>query len=618
MNITQQILSDITVYMKYARYNEKLNRRETWEEIVTRNKQMHIDKFPQLKEEIDHAYELVYDKKILPSMRSLQFAGRPVELNNVRLFNCSFTPVDHYAVFSEIMFLLLSGCGVGFSVQNHHIEKLPEIILPTKSKRYLINDSIEGWSEAVKMLCKSYFGISSAKPVFDFRDIRPKGARLITSGGKAPGPEPLKECLFQLEKMFERKKTGEKLTSLECHDIVCYLADAVLSGGIRRAALISLFNLDDEDMLTCKFGNWWESNPQRARANNTAVILRHKIKKKAFLELWKKIELSNSGEPGFMFSNDKDFGTNPCGEIALRPYQFCNLTEINASNIESQEDLNERARAAAFIGTLQASYTDFHYLRDIWKKTTEKDALIGVGMTGIASGVVLPYDLRLAATIVVEENERVAKIIGIRKAARTTTVKPSGTSSLVVGSSSGIHAWHDKYYLRRIRVGKNEAINTYLSIYHPELIQDEYFKPHLQSVISIPQSAPEGAITRSETALDQLERVQRFNVEWVKEGHRDGSNTNNVSCTVTIDKHEWEAVGDWMWENRKTYSALSVLPQDLGTYIQAPFETITKERFEELVNHLHAIDLTKVIEMTDNTSLADQAACVGGANCEIV
>jgi ribonucleoside-diphosphate reductase alpha chain len=604
--------------MKYARYNEKLNRRETWEEIVTRNKQMHIDKFPQLKEEIDHAYELVYDKKILPSMRSLQFAGRPVELNNVRLFNCSFTPVDHYAVFSEIMFLLLSGCGVGFSVQNHHIEKLPEIILPTKSKRYLINDSIEGWSEAVKMLCKSYFGISSAKPVFDFRDIRPKGARLITSGGKAPGPEPLKECLFQLEKMFERKKTGEKLTSLECHDIVCYLADAVLSGGIRRAALISLFNLDDEDMLTCKFGNWWESNPQRARANNTAVIIRHKIKKKAFLELWKKIELSNSGEPGFMFSNDKDFGTNPCGEIALRPYQFCNLTEINASNIESQEDLNERARAAAFIGTLQASYTDFHYLRDIWKKTTEKDALIGVGMTGIASGVVLPYDLRLAATIVVEENERVAKIIGIRKAARTTTVKPSGTSSLVVGSSSGIHAWHDKYYLRRIRVGKNEAINTYLSIYHPELIQDEYFKPHLQSVISIPQSAPEGAITRSETALDQLERVQRFNVEWVKEGHRDGSNTNNVSCTVTIDKHEWEAVGDWMWENRKTYSALSVLPQDLGTYIQAPFETITKERFEELVNHLHAIDLTKVIEMTDNTSLADQAACVGGANCEIV
>lgn len=618
MNITQQILSDITVYMKYARYNEHLNRRETWEEIVTRNKQMHIDKFPHLKEEIDQAYELVYAKKILPSMRSLQFAGRPVELNNVRLFNCSFTPVDHYAVFSEIMFLLLSGCGVGFSVQKHHIEKLPEIILPTKSKRYLINDSIEGWSEAVKMLCKSYFGLSNAKPIFDFRDIRPKGARLITSGGKAPGPEPLKECLFQVEKIFERKKSGEKLTSLECHDIVCFLADAVLSGGIRRAALISLFNLDDEDMLTCKFGKWWESNPQRGRANNTAVILRHKIKKKDFLELWKKIELSNSGEPGFMFSNDKDFGTNPCGEIALRPYQFCNLTEINASNIESQEDLNERARAAAFIGTLQASYTNFHYLRDIWKKTTEKDALIGVGMTGIASGVVLNYDLVQAADIVKKENSRVAKLIGINKAARTTTVKPSGTSSLVLGCSSGIHAWHDQYYMRRIRVGKNEAINTYLSIYHPELIEDEYFKPHLQSVISIPQNAPEGAITRSETALDQLERVKRFNVDWVQEGHRSGSNTNNVSCTVTIKQNEWEGVGQWMWENRKSYSALSVLPEDLGTYIQAPFETITKEKFDETVSHLHNIDLTKVVEMGDNTNLADQAACVGGANCEIV
>lgn len=616
MDITQQILSDITVYMKYARYNEKLNRRETWDEIVTRNKQMHIDKFPLLKEEIDHAYELVYSKKILPSMRSLQFAGRPVELNNVRLFNCSFTPVDHYAVFSEIMFLLLSGCGVGFSVQNHHVEKLPEIILPTKTKRYLINDSIEGWSEAVKMLCKSYFGISNAKPIFDFRDIRPKGARLITSGGKAPGPEPLKECLFQMEKIFDRKKSGEKLTPLECHDIVCFLADAVLSGGIRRAALISLFNLDDEDMLTCKFGNWWESNPQRGRANNTAVILRHKIKKKAFLELWKKIELSNSGEPGFMFSNDKEFGTNPCGEIALRPYQFCNLTEINASNIESQEDLNERARAAAFIGTLQASYTDFHYLRDIWKKTTEKDALIGVGMTGIASGAVLKYDLTQAANIVKQENERVAKIIGIKKAARSTTVKPSGTSSLVVGSSSGIHAWHDSYYLRRIRVGKNEAINSYISIYHPELIEDEFFKPHLQSVISIPQAAPENAITRSETAIDQLERVKRFNEEWVQEGHRSGSNTNNVSCTVTIKQNEWEEVGTWMWENKKSYSALSVLPKDLGSYTQAPFQSITKEEFVNLSKHLHNIDLTKIIETTDNTNLAEQAACAGNA-CEV-
>ena len=239
---------------------------------------------------------------------------------------------------------------------------------------------------------------------------------------------------------------------------ICHLADAVLSGGIRRAALIALFNLDDQEMLTCKFGNWWEENPQRGRANNTAVLIKSKIEKDVFLDLWKKIELSNSGEPGFIFSNDKDAGTNPCAEINLRPNQFCNLCEVNASTVESQEDLNARVRAAAFIGTLQASYTDFHYLRDVWKKTTEKEALLGIGMTGIASGAVLNYSLKEAAKVAVEENARLAEIIGINKAARITTVKPSGTTSLVLGTSSGIHAWHDDFYLRRIRIGKNEAL----------------------------------------------------------------------------------------------------------------------------------------------------------------
>jgi len=369
MDVTQEILSDITTYMKYAKYIPDLKRRETWEELVTRNKEMHQAKFPQLKNEIENAYKLVYDKKVLPSMRSLQFAGKPIELNNARIFNCSFLPIDDWRSFSEIMFLLLSGCGVGYSVQTHHVEKLPEIKIPVKHKRYLIGDSIEGWADAVRMLCKAYFS-GGALPLFDFRDIRPKGAQLITVGGKAPGPEPLKECLFQLQKILDRKKNGDKLTSLEAHDMACHIADAVLSGGIRRAALISLFNLDDEAMLTCKFGNWWEENPQRGRSNNSAVVMRHKIDEEEFFKLWKKIELSNSGEPGIYFSNDKDWGTNPCCEIALRSYQFCNLCEVNVSNVESQEDLNERVRVGAFIGTLQAAYTDFHYLRDIWRKTT--------------------------------------------------------------------------------------------------------------------------------------------------------------------------------------------------------------------------------------------------------
>jgi ribonucleoside-diphosphate reductase alpha chain len=549
-------------------------------------------------------------------MRSLQFAGKPVDINNARIFNCSFLPVDDFRSFSEAMFLLLSGCGVGYSVQSHHVDKLPEIKVPTKEKRYLINDSIEGWADAVHMLMKAYLK-GGARPRFDFRDIRPKGAHLITAGGKAPGPEPLKEVLFQVQKILDRKENGSKLTALECHDILCHLADAVLSGGIRRAALISLFDFDDEEMLTCKFGNWWENNPQRGRANNSAVVLRHKIAKEEFMGLWEKVEASNAGEPGFLFSNDKDFGTNPCAEIALRPYQFCNLCEINATDVVDQDDFNERAKAAAFIGTLQASYTDFHYLRDIWKKTTERDALLGVGITGIASGKLDKINLKAGAKLAKEENARVAALIGINKAARVTTVKPSGTSSLVLGCSSGIHAWHDDYYIRRIRVGKNEAIYTYLSLYHPELLEDDLFKPNQQAVISVPQAAPEGAKTRSESTFDLLERTKRFNVDWVRAGHRKGENYNNVSCTINIKAGEWKEVGEWMWENRDSYSAMSCLPEDLGTYKQAPFESITKKEFEQLSASVHNIDLINVVEIGDDTNLVDQAACAGGA-CEVV
>jgi len=602
--------------MKYSKYLSGPKRRETWEELVTRNKEMHQAKFPQLKDEIEKVYKMVYEKKVLPSMRSLQFAGRPIELNNTRIFNCSFLPIDDWRAFSEIMFLLLSGTGVGYSVQTHHVDGLPEITVPVKHKRYLIGDSIEGWADAVRMLCKAYFQ-GGALPLFDFRDIRPKGAQLITVGGKAPGPEPLKECLFQLQKILDRKQNGEKLTSLEAHDMACHIADAVLSGGIRRAALIALFNLDDEEMLTCKFGNWWEENPQRGRSNNSAVVMRHKIDEEEFFKLWKKIELSGSGEPGIYFSNDKDWGTNPCCEIALRPFQFCNLCEVNVSDVVDQEDLNARVEAAAFIGTLQAAYTDFHYLRDIWRKTTEKDALLGVGMTGIGSGAVLGLDLKSAADIAKVENARVAEIIGVNKAARVTTVKPSGTSSLVLGTASGIHAWHNDHYIRRIRVGKNEAIYTYLAIHHPELVEDDFFKPTIQAVISVPQRAPEGSILRTENVMDMLERVKKFNTQWVKKGHRKGANTNNVSATVSIQEHEWEQVGKWMWENKETFNGLSVLPYFGGSYTQAPFEDITKEKFDEMVQHLHGIDLSKVVEFDDNTALMDQAACAGGA-CEIV
>jgi ribonucleoside-triphosphate reductase len=617
MNITQEILSDIVVYNKYAKYLPTKQRRETWEELVTRNKEMHQAKFPKLKEEIEDVYKMVYDKKVLPSMRSLQFAGKPIDINNSRIFNCSYLPIDDWRSFSEVMFLLLSGCGVGYSVQKHHIEKLPEIRIPKKTRRFLVGDSIEGWADSVKVLMKSYFGITAARPVFDFRDIRPKGAELITVGGKAPGPEPLKECLFQIQKVLDRKKDGEQLTSIEAHDIICHIADAVLSGGIRRAALISLFDLHDNEMLTSKHGAWWELNPQRGRANNSAVVIRSKVRKKDFFTLWEKIVASNSGEPGIYFSDDKDWGTNPCCEIALRPFQFCNLTEINVSNIESQEDLNKRVAAGAFLGTLQASYTNFHYLRDIWKRTTEKDALVGVGMTGIGSGKILEFDLEEAAKYAKRANEDVAKILGINKAARVTTVKPSGTSSLVLGTSSGIHAWHNDFYIRRMRLGKNEALYQYLAQNHPELVEDDFFKPDLQAVVSVPQKAPDGAIYRTESPMDLLERTKKFNVEWVKAGHRKGANTNNVSATISVKQDEWDQVGDWMWKNKNTFNGLSVLPYDNGSYTQAPFEDITETKFLEMESHLNNINLKNIVEMSDETDLKDQAACAGGA-CEIV
>ena len=617
MDISNRILSEITVYMKYARYIPELNRRETWNELVTRNKEMHQKKYPQLHDEIENVYKFVYDKKVLPSMRSLQFGGKPIEISPNRIYNCAYLPIDDWRAFGEVMFLLLGGTGVGYSVQKHHVEKLPEIRKPKsdRERRFLVSDSIEGWADAIKALVKSYYtGGSSLR--FDYSDIRPKGARLITSGGKAPGAEPLRICVEKLRAILDLKKDGDKLSPIEVHDMVCHIADAVLAGGIRRAALISLFSADDDEMVSCKFGAWWELNPQRGRANNSAVLLRSKVTEEFFKGLWKKIELSNAGEPGIYFSNDKDWGTNPCCEIALRPFQFCNLCEVNVSDVVDQQDLEDRVRAATFIGTLQAGYTDFHYLRPIWQRTTEKDALLGVGMTGIGSGVVQKLDVKSATKVAKEENERVANLLGINKAARITTIKPAGTSSLTLGCSSGIHAWHNDYYLRRVRVGKNEAIYTHLAINHPELVEDEYFRPHDTAVIGVPQKAPDHAIMRTESPLQLLERVKWFNQNWIKPGHKNGMNTHNISATVSIREHEWDAVGTWMWENRENFNGLSVLPYDGGTYIQAPFEDITKEKYEQLMETLHDVDLSKVVEFDDNTDLTGELACAGGA-CEI-
>ena len=658
-----EILSDLTHHMKYAKYQPEKNRRETYKETVDSNKQMHIDRYPEMKDLIEETYESVYSKKVIPAMRSMQFAGMAIEVNPARMFNCSYLPITDIEAFSETMFLLLSGCGVGYSVQRHHIEKLPEVRKPIKSRRYLIQDSIEGWADSIKVLLKAYFANRSL-PLFDYRSIREKGARLIISGGKAPGAEPLKRCLNKMQTILDSKDDGEKLTPLECHDILCQIADAVLAGGIRRSALISLFSIADDEMMKCKTAydgviedhlgehdgvhnlrvsiwrddkyymtkevflpqndysvlkddgkiQWYHFYPERARSNNSIVVARPLITKDLFETKWDVIKQSGSGEPGLYFTNNIELGSNPCCEISLNPYQFCNLTSINVANVESQEDLNDRAKKAAFLGTLQASYTDFHYLRPQWKKQTEKEALLGVSLTGIASIDESEFDFVEASKCAVDENKRVAELLEINPAKRVTCVKPEGTGSLVLGTSSGVHAWHNHFYKRRLRVGKNEAIYKYLLDEVPEILEDEVFGDG--AVITIPVKAPDSAKIRTEDVTQFLERVKYFTNSWVKSGHNGGMNTHNVSATVSIKPEDWGKVSLWLWENQDSFNGLSFLPYDTGTYVQAPFEDIDEDEYVRFSKHIKRINLEEVLELEDNTNLQGELACAGGA-CEI-
>lgn len=617
MDLSQKILSDIGVFMKYARYQPDLKRRETWKEICDRYIGMMTRKYPKLKEDILLRSNYLTDKNVLMSMRAAQFAGKPIELSPNRIYNCAFLHISDYRTFSEAMFLLLGGSGVGYSVQQKHVSELPEIQKPSKSRRYLVGDSIEGWADSIDALIKSYYGVNKARPEFDFRDIRPKGAQLITSGGKAPGHAPLEKCLFQIKQLLDLKNNGDKLSSIDCHKIICYIADAVLAGGIRRAALSCLFDFDDNEMLYCKSGNWWELNPEFARANNSAVILRHRIKKGDWDKFWTIIKTNKTGEPGFVFSNNPDYGFNPCFEISLKDKQFCNLVEVNVSNIKDESDFYNRCEAAAFFATLQAGFTNFHYLREGWQITTEKEALIGVGQTGIASFNYSDEMNQNAAKIVLDTNKWVSQEIGICQAARATTIKPAGTTSIVLGCSSGIHAWDNEYYIRRMRVGKNEEIYSYLKSQMPELVEDDVFNPS-QAVISVPQKAPDGAILKeNESALSLLERAKSYQINWIRPGHRKGDNFNNVSITVNLKEQEWDEVGQWIWSNKEYFSAISVLPEDLGSYIQAPFEKCNKDQYDKMIELLKAIDLSKVIEGADETNLKEQAACAGGL-CTIV
>lgn len=1046
--LSSKIVSDITIYTKYAKYKEDLKRRTNWNEIVREVVDMHKRKYPALSNEIDAAFQFVIDKKVIPSMRSMQFAGKAIELGESRIYNCAFLPIDNRIAFREVMFLLMGGTGVGYSVQKHHIAKLPAIKQPESTHRFIISDTAEGWSDAVNRLCKAYFE-GKSRPIFNYNDIRPEGSPLKKSGGKAPGPAKLKRTLNSIDNIL-RNAIGRKLSTVEVHDIVCYIASCVVSGGIRDSAMIALFSHDDNEMATCK-GNfpvkvveetashiqveldldlakqdqiginayglnnyffnkaelgdaeiksiktdgkmpWYYFHPQRGKANNSALLVRGDTTREEFFALWEKTKSSGAGEPAAYWSSSTEWGTNPslrrgtlvltdsgiipieelqdreflvknlhgawskarcwlsgknkrlykltledgseyyatpehkwpvlqkpnmrdaysnggwekkttdklkagmilpvgrnteirhnnkgyigdredgffagwlygdgwitnriesrdkcefglcvsrsdvesggqiiidrlesyiknrlksessfrwrpdrglfetsinsdsarlhlakfgigpksagipksiltlasdefikgfidgivssdgsvslhdstnsdaysldivtiheklaqdlrtllgfygitskihprkmteqvtfpngivstpsqayslrisnnnnlhwfanvfdvtheskqkklekyvlmspkdrgikivsvelsdvcedvwdisvydkshcfqiatcitgnCVEIALRPFQFCNLTSVNAATVTSQQDFEARVRAAAFIGTLQAGYTNFHYLRDIWRETTEKEALLGVSITGIAYNRLQGIDLAAAAKVGLAENERVASLIGIKKAARLACIKPEGSGSLALGVfGAGIHSIYDRFFIRRIRYNANDRLHQYLKQHVPKLVELDKFDSN-KGIISIPVCAPEAGIFRNETAIEFCERVKKFSQEWVKSGHRRGQNTHNVSATIYVKPDEWEDLGRWMWDNKEYYNGLSCLPYDGGTYIQAPYEVISKEQYQAMLGNIHSIDLDNIMEDDDFTTLAAEKACAGGL-CE--
>lgn len=618
-----ELLSQSTVYSKYSRYLPQHGRRETWDEIVDRQIAMHARKYPQIEKEIATVFEYVRRKEIVGSMRMAQFAGLPIELSPSRGYNCAFVNVDSHLSFREILFLLLGGTGVGFSVQWRHVRHLPVIRRPILVQRWKIGDSIEGWADALHRLIKGYM-CGGARPLFDYADIRPRGAPINKTGGQAPGSDGLREALENVEWILVNA-IDRQLKPIEVHDLICFASDAVLSGGVRRSATISLFDWDDHEMLTAKdptnfrwpSGNDPGLNPQRARANNSVVCLRGIAKDDQVHDYWQGVLQNGTGEPGIFFTNNPDHGTNPCAEISLKSQQFCNLSEVNVSIVESPEQLKELAKAAAYIGTLQAGYTQFHYLRPSWRSTTEADALLGVSITGSAREDLASLDLSSAALAAVVENKRVAKLIGINPAARVTTGKPSGTTSAALGTASGCHAWYAPFYIRRTQHQKDEPLVQAVSLLAPEMVQQHLEKKD-QVVIEFPCRAPDSAVTiNSEGAINFLERVKLIFGEWISPGHIRGSNSNNQSATCTYLPEEIGGVADWLTDNRHCYNGMTVLPKYQTTYAQAPFEEIDQAEYNRRSAQLpSSFHLDQLQEGTDNTELAESIACSGG-KCEI-
>jgi ribonucleoside-triphosphate reductase len=621
---------------KYARYLPELGRREVYAETVARVEAMHVHRFPAMETEIREAFDLVRAQRVLPSMRSMQFSGPAILTTNVRMFNCAFLHIDRLEAFSQAMYLLLCGCGVGYSVQFEHVEKLPPVgfVNARQVRHHVVDDSIEGWADALKALLQSYQ--DGVYLEISYHKIRPAGTPLVTSGGRAPGHMKFKESLERIRKVLDGAQ-GRKLFPIEAHRVICHAADAVLSGGIRRSACLSLFSIDDSAMMNCKTGNWFSEEPWLANANNSVALKRDEVRKKQFLRIFEMTR--QFGEPGFYFTNDLNYGCNPCCEISLDPtlvvdgkklsgVSFCNLCEINAAKFTSLDDFLRAAKAATLIGTLQASYTSMPYLGWVSEAIAKRDALLGISMTGMLDAPEIACNQEyqsIVAEKVKEWNREYARKIGIRPGARLTCIKPAGTSSLALGGvASGHHAHHARRYIRRVTADELEFVFQAFKKTNPSACVR---KPDGKWVIEFPVEAPAGAILKEDLhAIAFLEKVKSTQQHWVVPGTADSTHspglTHNVSNTVQVRPDEWERVAEYLWEHNAHFTGVSLLPATADKqYAFAPHEAIETEadeaRWNTLLAHYTPVDYTALVEDADGTDLRGEAACAGGA-CSVL
>jgi ribonucleoside-triphosphate reductase len=689
-------MSNFTFTSKYARYNAKKNRRETWDEAVSRLEKMHLKKFSWLpdedKNEIRWAFDRVREKLVVPSMRSLQFGGPAIEAHEARIFNCSVRHIDSIRAFSESFYLLLCGCGLGIGLSTRHLSKLPNLVGPTDKTgtivSYVVEDSIEGWSDSVEALLMCYFkntAYTGRKIVFDYSKIRAKGAPLKTGGGKAPGYKGLKSSHEKIKSLLDRIIEDDhckRMKTIHAYDILMFVADAVLSGGVRRSATSVIFDPSDTDMMNSKtffqvdkirrfskdedngyyYGKvtikkrtydvelseyeykvltekkeigWFRIEPQRARSNNSVLLMRDSVTKDEFSEIVEKTK--QFGEPGFVFGNHPDQLFNPCFEINFIPItstgvcgvQFCNLTTQNGAKITSLEKFEEATRAATLIGTLQAAYTTFPYLSNAARELTEEESLLGVSITGMMENpniLLNPDYQKKMAGVSIEVNKVWAKKLGLNQAARITAVKPEGTSSIILKTSSGIHPHHSREYLRRIQCNHQDNVFKHFKKSNPHASEPGIWSAtKTDDVITFPITVPQSAIVKSDlTAIKHLEYIKSTQTNWVSTGTTEANKKpieHNVSCTVLVKDGEWGDVIDYLYENRKNFAAVSLL-SDTGdkVYQQAPMETITTEedrkKWNELVSRWKKVDYQQLVENEDETQLQQEVAC-GAGGCEV-